>query len=254
MTTTNLDEARKPISAAYNDALVALGLRAPQQAPPATAPRPLAERRTSPLRITVDLSTQAGRVWQSRYGEFGVSRSFDSVELEQGVVENARATYATVSPLGRPEAILSRTGNSNRTVQLVVELRHTGETTLDQAVVIPARWLKSFEYPISIPATGSGVLKDTSKLPSFKSYNPPPVIVQLGGIISMRALLLCDIKWGGPWSYEGETSGRNGAAGLPSLMPHSASVVVTLTQVTKFTEDPDSYNYSLTPWGLGNRP
>lgn len=251
MTTNSIYDAGKPITAAYNDALVALGLRTPPAPPPAREAVPLDSPRSAPLKITVDMSTRAGSVWKNRFGDFGVTRAFQYVELDQGIAENAKAQYSTVAPLGRPEAILSRVGNTNRTLQLVVELRHTGELSLDESVIIPARWLKSLEYPITVATSGSGVLSDPSRVPPFKSYNPPPVIVQLGGVVAMRAILTCDIRWGGPWSYEG---GRGSRGTGQTLLPHSASIIISLTQVTKFTGDPESYNYSLTPWGLGSRP
>ena len=75
-----------------------------------------------------------------------------------------------------------------------------------------------------------------------------------------RALVSSKISWRGPWSYESQTDFRGGSRGAPTsdfggLQPHGAMVAVTFTQVTLFQDTSKaSFNYSLTPWGLGNRP
>lgn len=239
---SNLAGLSTPVTAAYHDAMVALGLESP------TAPveqrdsvaRPLSG--DAPFHLGIDLSDPSSKGWFDTQlaidPGFAGYRFFSSVELERGLVETSSPNYASVASLGRPEMFKTYMGNSNREVGLTVTLMSTANGDPDGYVKTTVRWLKSLQYAVT---NGSGVV-----------YAPPALTVQVSSVIFMRALLTgCTPQWGGPWSFDGASTTR-GSRGRPTPMkPHSAVVSLGFTEVSRFTT-PQSYNYDTRYGAVGD--
>ena len=230
-----------PVTAAYHDAMVALGLESPTSP---IEPRNGVARTLSgdaPFHVGIDLSDAASKGWldaqvaiDPRYAGY---RFFSSVELERGLAESSVPNYATISALGRPEMFKTFMGNSNREVALMVNLMSSSRGDPDEYVALTARWLKSLQYAVT---NAAGIV-----------YAPPALTVQIGSVIFMRALLTgCTPLWGGPWSYDSSTDGLAGPPS-PKIQPHSATVSLVFTEVSNFTT-PQSYNYDTRYGSVGD--
>lgn len=271
----NLAQMGKPITAAFHDAQVALGLAAPTQRTPrtdgevatATAGKTFGIDANPVLTVAIDASSAAARVWletRKAESEFWINRSFRSVALES-VQDNGQVRYSTVSALGRPEDYYVYTGNANRMLPLRVSLVPYGPSGSTgnpyEDVITPALWLTALTYPVTNQAG--------------KSSAPPPLLVTLGGVAFFRAILTtCNVRWVGPWSadsgewanagfgnsiagFVGNNDTENGRVrhgSLGHLIPHGAEVDLVFTQVTAFGHGHGSHNFSMTPWRLGSKP
>lgn len=230
-----------PVTAAYHDAMVALGLESPT-AP--IEPRNGVARTLSgdaPFHVGIDLSDASSKAWfdtrvaiDSRFAGY---RFFSSVELERGLSESSNPQYATISALGRPEMFKTFMGNSNREVAVTVNLMSSARGDPDEYVALTTRWLKSLQYAVT---NSAGMV-----------YAPPSLTVQIGSVIFMRALLTgCTPLWGGPWSYDDATAAVTGPAS-PILKPQSATISMVFTEVSNFTT-PQSYNYDTRYGSVGD--
>lgn len=130
--------------------------------------------------------------------------------LDEGITENAAVDYAPTQVLGRAETYQSYIGTQNREVQLMFQYRAQGlegtneQDTIRREVINPARWLDALKYP---------VVRGDLHVP------PPPVILVLGQLLTMRAIVTAaTIRWG-PQFDPG------------TMLPLSADVDVTFTAV-----------------------
>ncbi len=121
-----------------------------------------------------------------------------------GMQENMQAQYNAVSVIGRLENILVYAGSTNREVSLTFQFRANKQDDLDR-VVERAMWLDALKMPW---VSQSGLTNP-----------PPPVILDIGLHLSMRAVILAaTVTWVGPFEPG-------------SLSPHGADVDVTFASV-----------------------
>lgn len=168
-------------------------------------PPPLA----SLLQVALDPTWFAmnGRFWHSPLAD---KLPVTFLALDDGITEASNVEYASTEVIGRAESYKSYTGTSNREVSLLFQFRAQGisgvdlKQTIEKEVVAPARWLDALKYPIIV-----GDL----------SIAPPPVILILGELLSMRCIATAvSLRWGPQFDPA-------------TLLPLAADVEVTFTAV-----------------------
>lgn len=121
-----------------------------------------------------------------------------------GVQERVQPSYNAMSVIGRMEQILVYAGSSNREIALQFQFRANAESDLE-AVSKRALWLDALQLPWI----------DSSGL----SNPPPPVMLEIGSHLTMRAIVMsAHITWVAP--YQPGT-----------LRPYGADVDVMFTSV-----------------------
>jgi hypothetical protein len=151
----------------------------------------------SSIRIDIDPdwsgygTAATGNVLDSLYVQNSLSVPF--FDISRGISESSRASYSSVSLLGRLEDIMIYTGATNRTVplQFHFQVQGTQFTDIEDAcmheVIAPVRWLDALKYSVT---SDTGI-----------NYNPTTVILFIGQLLTMRALLTtCNITWEAPFT------------------------------------------------------
>lgn len=215
-----------PVTNAYNDLLVALGVRsAPAPIEPGfPAPLAIPSNTEAPLRISVDQSSKSGQVYTRVNASIPSQFSYPSADLLSGVAESTEVRYGTVSTLGRPQDFKTFVGVGSREVSMSIRLHaHGGD--YDNEIRYPALFIESLKFPV----VDGGI-----------SYPPPPVFVSMGRVIYMRAVVTsANIAWGPTWTNDGGV-----------LTPDCATVTVGFTQVDTF-DKLDDYRFRFDPSRIG---
>lgn len=153
------------------------------QAPPGqgATPAPL----THLLTIEIDPTwyAQYGALWKSPLGK---RIAITYMDTDSGIIEAAQARYADIEVIGRAQGFKTYMGTANRAVQLTFHFQAQGISgvdlagTIDTEVVQPSKWLDALNYPLN----NNGI-----------SVAPPPVILTLGQLLSMRAIVAPQVRW-----------------------------------------------------------
>lgn len=177
-------------------------------------------------------------------GELGDVLRVTFFDFDEGITEASAVAYANQDILGRAETLMSYTGTSSREVPLTFRFRAQGQlasgageraggsnltsinnptqvdssgrqardrtssvrNTLTREVRTPALWLEALKYPV-IDAAGI-------------AHAPPPVILSIGSLLTMRAVVTnAQIQWLAPFDPE-------------TLLPFGADVSVSFTAVS----------------------
>lgn len=116
---------------------------------------------------------------------------FTFIEVDE-ITESAAVNYSETEIIGRAESFLTYQGTANREITLPLGFRAQGrggvdlKTSIEHEVMQPARWLDSLKYPF-IDIQGI-------------SHAPPPLILTIGELLTMRCVLsAADIVWLAPF-------------------------------------------------------
>jgi hypothetical protein len=166
------------------------------------------------LRVMIDPSYPHLELWGSVHSKAYVDAVF--MELGDGISETATVHYEEEQIIGRASSILSYTGVSARQISLVFRFHVQGSApssgdsaTIAQAirdeVLLPAKFFEALKFPL-VDAMGL-------------AHAPPPVILTIGQLSTMRAVVQdCQTTWQAPW--------------LPvEMLPYGADVSVTFAEV-----------------------
>jgi len=180
------------------------------------------------LSIVVDLETPNGRAWErhmqpifdalpAAYAESPTLFSCPYFSAAEGLTESAAPTYSAMATLNRVEPLLVYTGAASRYVDVTFHLRATGVNGMDpkKEVENSVYWLQSLNGPVY-------------DIGHWR-FSPPPVYVNVGAVLRMRAVVeSVAAQWLGPWSVD-ETVGAS---------PHGCDVSVRFCSVSrKFWSD-----------------
>jgi len=145
--------------------------------------------------------------------DYDTTLTFTFFDTESGIQEQAQANYGSMEVIGRAESYKTFAGTSNKTVTMPFRFRAQGldsvedmAQAMEAEVTRPARFLDALQYPIEDPVSGI-------------SYAPPPVYMQIGSLLRLRAIVTdVAINWMQP--FEPTT-----------MMPMGAEVDVTFEVV-----------------------
>jgi acyl-CoA synthetase (AMP-forming)/AMP-acid ligase II len=152
--------------------------------PPTTLAMPL----TSIITLRVDPTWAYYADWvDNAPASIGASFSPTFLDFDSGFEISSSPNYQDVAPVGRAESFKTYVGNSNRELSILFQFRAQGlgatanqnqqlYNAIQNEVLLPCRWLESLKYPF-IDAQGI-------------SHAPPPLILVLGQILTMRCLLM----------------------------------------------------------------
>jgi len=169
-------------------------------------------------RITIRIDPQWAHrsLWQHPIGEVLRVTFFD---FASGVQENASPNYVNTEVVGRAESYKAYLNTMNRQIVLPFTFKAQGQDgvttreSVENEVISPVRFLDALKYPVFDPSQGI-------------SFEPPPVIVSFGQLITARCVLTGgDINW----VYDSmETD---------TLLPHAAVFTAQFEVVRRFQTD-----------------
>ena len=139
--------------------------------------------------------------------------TFVFFDNESGVQEAAQANYNSMEVIGRPESFKTFSNTNNKVITLPFRFMAQGldqvgdiREAIEKEVTRPVRFLDSLQYPIEDEVSQIG-------------YAPPPVYVQIGNLLRIRAIVTdVSINWTQPFDPE-------------TLLPLGAEVDVTFEVV-----------------------